>query len=103
MGTTRGTSGVFGFGSTIGDPMKSPDKPKTQLQRAKLIRERYKRWFPILDELKQDLAGLLDEASNPPPDGVSDGTIGETQFGQLRSIEKATRNLLVALLFDSKD
>jgi hypothetical protein len=77
-------------------------KPLTQLQRAKLIRERYKRWYPILDELKTDLGKLLDDAQNRPEDGgAADGTIKEVVFEHLRRIHAVTCWLLAAL--DKKD
>jgi hypothetical protein len=103
VGAGRGEAELSGAGPQIGNKMKPIAKnPPTQLQQAKLIRDRYKRWFPILDELKQDLGALLDEAQNEQPEGNSDGTICETQWAQLRSIEEATRDLLIALLFDTK-
>jgi hypothetical protein len=73
----------------------------TQLEMANSIRGQYREHFAALASLKDRLSKLLDESQNPPPDGGSDGTIGEVQYNQLRSIEKATRGLLVALLFDT--
>lgn len=74
---------------------------QTQLQRAVLIRERYAKLFAKLAMLRKDLDQLLDEAQNSPPEGASDGTIKAVQFKQLRGIEKATQELIVALLFDT--
>jgi hypothetical protein len=75
---------------------------KTQMEVADSIRAQYKEHFALLVVLKDRLEKLLDESQNPPPHGGSDGSIGEAQYNQLRSIAKATRGLLVALLFDTQ-
>ena len=57
-------------------------------------------FFPEMDSIKQELGHLLDEAQNSPPAGISDGTINEIQFNQLRDIHDALQKLLVAQLFN---
>ena len=74
----------------------------TQLERADAIRAGFKKLFPEIDRLKQELDKLLGEAQNAPPHGEADGTIFDVQYSQLRSIEKAASRLLVSLLFDTR-
>lgn len=69
-------------------------KPKTQLQRAKAIVERYKKWTPILKEIQDDLDAVLSEAQNRPPEGVADGSISDESWGRLRDLADALGDLL---------
>jgi len=61
-------------------------KTKSQLTRARLIRERYQRWAPILSELAEDTKKLLDEAS--------DDSLSEPARNQLQATVAATKKLL---------
>lgn len=74
----------------------------TQLERADAIRSQFKKLFPEIDRLSRELSIVLDEAQNAPPDGTADGTIGEVQYGQLHSIQKAAGRLTMVLLFDTR-
>lgn len=78
---------------------RSQARPPTQRERASRIVKEIRTHFAELARLKDELSIVLDDAQNDPPHGDRDGSIGETEYGQLRSIWKATGNLLVATLF----
>lgn len=48
-------------------------------------------------ELRNRLAAVLDKAQNSPPEGMSDGTIDEIEFGKLREVERAAQSLIWAV------
>lgn len=77
-------------------------KAATQYMRARALRKRMMKLFPELSTVKDELEELLDEAQNGPPYGEADGSIGATQYAQLRSILVTLRRFLVAQLFDTQ-
>lgn len=79
-----------------------PGTPATQLSRADAIRRELKPLAREVDKLRLRLGLLLNEAQNRPPQGSADRTISEAQFNQLRSLETAMRDLMLASLFDSR-
>jgi hypothetical protein len=80
---------------------KTPAAP-TQLSQGYALRREIKALYPQLAALRERLSKLLDESQNPPPDGHSDGSMTETQFNQLRSIERKLADFLLAALFDTR-
>ena len=74
----------------------------TQLERAQMVRAQLLAMLPDLDRLSRSLSVVLDEAQNAPPDGASDGSIGETQYSQLRKINESVGKLTLALMFDAR-
>lgn len=79
--------------------LEIPGLDPNQLEVARGVLARVGTMFPALDRLKSELDAVLGVAQNPPPDGMSDGSISEEQYNRLRGTERKLRDLLVGLCF----
>jgi hypothetical protein len=73
-----------------------PPKP-TQMERARVLRDRLLAHFPDLADINDEIRALQTEQAN-----VSDDkSISQDQFNQLQTIHHHLRDLLIAQLFDA--
>jgi DnaJ-class molecular chaperone len=63
-------------------------KEGSQLARALEVASRIREQAKPLRELAVELQRILDEAQNPPPEGMADGSITVRFFNNLRALER---------------
>jgi hypothetical protein len=81
-------------------PMNDNSLNGTQLERANAIIARLKVMLPELSRLSRDLAQVVGDAQNGPPDGGADGTISDVRWTQLKNAERALSKLVCSLDMD---